>query len=149
MQQRPPPRDRIIRPSAADHLGSGPVRNQSREPIYEEEYDDGFTQEELTGDALTEWLTQKAINLEIRIFHLEKKVGIKAVQPRQNTSQQPIPARRQQPYEERYTQEAPEPKPKKSMGAGRLIALFAAIILVGVLIVNIIGIVFFGYTLPF
>lgn len=151
MQQRPPPRERIIRPSAADHLGSGPMRNQvNTPPIYEDEYnDDGFTQEELTGDALTEWLTQKAINLEIRIFHLEKKVGIKAVQPRQSNPQQPIPARRQQPYEERYTQEAPEPKPKKSMGAGRLIALFAAIILVGVLIVNIIGIVFFGYTLPF
>jgi hypothetical protein len=130
------------------------MRNQvNTPPVYEDEYlDEGFTQEELTGDALTEWLTQKAINLEIRIFKLEKKAGIKnAPQPQQRpiSAQQPIPARRQQPYEERYTQEAPETKPKKKQSLGKLILLFAAIILVGILIINIIGIVFFGYTLPF
>lgn len=151
MQQRPTPRERIIRPSAADHLGSGPVRNPNREPVYEEEaVDEEFTQEELTGDALIEWLTQKAINLEIRTFKLEKKVGIKTTPQQQKQSpNQPIPARRQQPYEERYTQDAPEDKPKKKRGVGKLIALFIAIILVGILVVNIIGILFFGYTLPF
>jgi hypothetical protein len=153
MQQRPA-RDRIIRPSEQDRVNMGQDRinmGQDRRPpvqSIQDEYNE-TNQEELSQEDLLEWLTQKAINLENRIYKLEISKGIKTVAPMPPSASQQKP-KPKQPYEEVYTQEAPEGKPKKKkQSIGRLIALFAAIILVAILIINIIGVVFLGYSLPF
>jgi hypothetical protein len=145
MQQKPT-RERIIRPTEQDRINMGQDRKSPTAQL-QEEYDE-TTQEELSPEDLLEWLTQKAINLENRIWKLEMSRGIKTSAPiPPNIPQKQKP---KQPYEEVYTQEAPEGTPKKKkQSAGRLIALFVAIILVIILIINIIGVVFYGYSLPF
>jgi hypothetical protein len=145
MQQRPPPRDRIIRPQP-----------EPRSMPQNEPRDDGL--EDLTQDELNDWLTQKVIQLERELLN-QRDSNPTPIQPnyapkaplvyRTQGQQQPAPPQRaKQPYEEKYSTDNEPPK-KKKRSLGSTIALFIGLILVAILLVNIIAIVLFNYQLPF
>jgi hypothetical protein len=160
MQQRPQPprpeqpranRERIVRPSAADQAYDTKRRQtQASEQEPEQELnDDDF--EELSQDDLLEWLTQKVIKLELAE---ERRTKTTPPQVGKQTPQQPsaLQAKKQekkQPYETNYTTEPPTEKPKQKQSLGRLIGLFIGLILIGIILWNLAGILFFGYQLPF